>query len=176
MAAILYRSLTIARLWALLEAHTGFTDLVAQPRRVTDTKTGIIRRLVLGATGDFPFVEVLMGDRFGGQGIPTTTFASEVGEFGRGASDEWVEPLDSEFKINIVYENKSFADQDALEMEVMAAIEAGGQDLGYTNAISDWGPWRANRTGKTIIREIERPVTVIVFPVKYEFTGAQLKP
>jgi hypothetical protein len=176
MAAILYRSLTIARLWALLEAHTGFTDLVAQPRRVTDTKTGIIRQLVLGATGDFPFIYIEMGDRFGGQGIPTTTFASEIGAFGRTSTDEWVEQRTAEFKVSIVYEHAAFADQDTLEMEVIAALEAGGHDLGYTAAVTGWGPWRANRAGTTTIRETIRPVTQIVFPVTYEFTGAQLKP
>jgi hypothetical protein len=177
MAAILYRSLTIARFWALLEAHAPFTSLLAEARRIEDTPDGWLARLVLRSVGDFPHVHIEMGDRFGGGPIPVTTFQSEAGTFGLEASDDWDEMRNSEFKINVFYELAGFDRQDELEMEIIAALEAGGRNLGYEPIVS-WGPWTAKR-GSAVnasVDQIARPVTQFLIPVRYEFTGAQLTP
>lgn len=179
MAAILYRSLTIDRLWALLEAHSGFADLVATARRVHDTEEGWLKRLVLRSVGDFPHVQIEMGDNFSGGPIPIDTFASEPGGFGDGASDYWDEQRASEFKISVMYEKPGFDKQDELEMELIAGIESGGRNLGYAPIVK-WGPWKARRNGTFVLpgdaEGTPRPVTQFTIPVIYEFTGAELKP
>jgi hypothetical protein len=182
LSAILYRSLTIARFWTLLEAHAAFTTIVTSARRITDTPEGWLRKLGLRSVGDFPHVHITMGDSFGGTGLPTsntlpqTTFIEEPGGFGDDASDYWDEVRTADFKVRIYYENQGFDRQDELEMELMTAIEKGGRNLGYS-AISGWGPWRGRRNGTAVVLtdEVARPVTEIVIPVSYQFTGAELK-
>jgi hypothetical protein len=172
---ILYRSLTIDRFWTLLEGHAPFTALIPAARRVKDTQDGWLRRLMLRAVGDFPFVQIEMGDNFGGGAIPTTTFDSEPGAFGTNGADYWLEGRTSDFKISVIYETANFDDQDALEMTLIEALEAGGRNLGYS-PITKWGPWRAKRGGVANIANVDRPTTQIIMPVSYEFTGAELKP
>lgn len=182
MSAILYRSLTIARFWALLEAHAPFTAIVSEARRITDTPEGWLRKLTLRSVGDFPHVHITMGDNFGGTGLPTNTtlpqatFMDEPGGFGDEATDYWDEQRTADFKVRIYYENPGFDREDELEMELLTAIEQGGRNLGYS-AISGWGPWRGRRNGTAVVLadEVARPVTEIIIPVRYEFTGAELK-
>lgn len=176
--AILYRSLTIDRMWALLEAHAPFTDIITSARRVTDTPAGWLRKINLRSVGDFPHVQIEMGDNFAGGAIPTATFQAERPDFGDEAGDEWIEERTSEFKLNIVYETPGFDRQDALEMSVIEAFEAAGRSLGDPY-IKRWGPWRGKRNTMIALPNDEsakRPVTTLLIPVVYEFTGAQLKP
>lgn len=172
---ILYRSLTIDRIWTLLEGHAPFAALVAEARRVKDTPDGWLRTIMLRAVGDFPIVQIEMGDNFGGSGLPTTDFASESGGFGDSAGDYWLEERTSDFKISIVYALAGFSQQDALEMTLIEALEAAGRNLGYA-PIKRWGPWKAKRNGVATVGEEAHPVTQITLPVLYEFTGAELKP
>lgn len=178
---ILYRSLTIDRMWVLLEGHAPFAAIVSQARRVKDTSEGWLKSLMLRSVGDFPHVQIQMGDNFGGAGIPVTDFASERTDYGDLAGDYWLEERTSDFKLSFIYETPNFDKQDTLEMTAIEAFEAAGRDLGweYTSSvfpIKTWGPWRGRRSGTAIINEIERPTTQIIIPVKYEFTGTQLKP
>lgn len=173
--SLLYRSLTIARIWALLEAYPPFTNIVIASNQIDDTESGWLQRFMLRAPGDFPRVQVEMGDNFGGGAIPTATFSDESPSFGDEVADYWIESRSSDFKISIIYELAGSPTQDALEMAIIEALERGGRDLGYT-PIQKWGPWRGRRNGTSIIGGVDRPVTQIVFPVTYEFTGSELKP
>jgi hypothetical protein len=175
MAALLYRTETIDRLWALLEAHDPFVALVKQSRRVTDTAEGWLKRSVLRSVGDFPHVTVDMGDNFGGDGVPFSSFASEVSGFGSESTDEYLGRCTADFKLSVVYERPGFDRQDALEMEMLAAVRSGGRDLGL-GYVRQWGPWRGRRNGSTVALNADRPVTQIVVPVTYDFPGGDLLP
>jgi hypothetical protein len=107
---------------------------------------------------------------------PVATFVDEPGGHGDEAADYWDEQRTADFKVRIYYESPGFDRQDELEMELMTAIEKGGRNLGYS-AISGWGPWRGRRNGMVaaLTDEVARPVTEIVIPVRYEFTGSELK-
>lgn len=179
--ANLYRTKTIDRLWAILEAHSPFTTIIAQVRRVKDTQEGWLRKIMLRAPGDFPHVQIEMGDRFGGNPIPVDTFESEVQAFGASASNYWLEERTSEFKLSFIYEKPGFDQQDELEMTAIEALEAQGRDLGMalddaTHPIQSWGPWRGTRNATANVNDIVRPVTQIVIPITYQFVGSQLKP
>lgn len=171
MATLNYRSLTIDRMWVLVEANSDVTDIVKQARRITDTSAGWLKRLVLRGAGDFPHFTIDMGDNFGGEGPSFTTFANE----GATPTADWNERRTSEFKISIIYEKPGFDQQDALEMAVIEGLEAGGRNLGYT-PIRVWGPWRARRNVNAFVggTEVARPTTQITIPVEYAFTGSQL--
>jgi hypothetical protein len=174
--ANLYRTDTIDRMWALLEAYAPFTDIIKQSRRVKDTAEGWLKRLFLRSVGDYPHVQIEMGDNFGGGPITIETFNAEPDAFGTGASNYWLEERTSDFKISIIYEVPGFDKQDALEMAILQAFERAGRNLGV-DAILKWGPWKGKRNGSASIpgQDTPRPVTQITIPVVYQFTGAELK-
>lgn len=172
---VLYRTATIDRMWVLLEAHAPFTDIIASARRVKDTPLGWLKKMMFRSIGDFPHVQIEMGDNFGGGPIPTDTFTSETPAYGSGPDDYFLEERTSDFKLSFFYESPGFDQQDELEMTAIEAFEAAGRSLGYAYA-KRWGPWRARRNILTLVNNVERPVTQILIPVVYDFTNAELKP
>ncbi len=156
-------------MWAALEAHAPFTDIIKATRRVRDDEVGWLKMLVFRGPGDFPHVQITLGDNLGGSGPPFTVLANE----GVAPTADWDEERTSDIKVSILYETPGY-DMDTLEMTLIEALEATGRNLGYA-PIYKWGPWRGKMGTKTI-DDIARPATDIVIPVIYRFAGTQLTP
>ncbi len=175
--ALLYRSATADQMWAILEAHVPFTDIIKQSRRVKSAEVGWLKRMTFISEQDFPHVVLGVGDNFTGSGFSQVqSFAAETTSFGTASSD-WVETRTSDFKLRIIYRDEkqgTDAFRDDLEMKCIEAFEESGRSLGLSY-IARWGPWRG-ATQPAMVNSKQRPVTQIVIPVTYEFAGSALLP
>jgi hypothetical protein len=168
--ALTYRTVTADRMWTILEAYSAFTALVPPSRRVKSDEVGWLKRMALIAPSDATFVDLAFGDLFGGGPVPFQQFGME----GASPSGEWIEQRNAEFKLRLVYRDVKVTDEDrdTLEMTAIEALEAAGRNLGV-DYIRTWGPWRG-RYGSGLFGTITRPLTEIIIPVTYEFSGSQL--
>jgi hypothetical protein len=174
--ALLYRSVTLTRMWTILEGDAPFVALITQSRRVKgDSSDGWLKRMCLKAPQDFPYVDLGFGQTFSGSGIPIQNFGAERRNFGTDESHKWDETCDADFRVQIIYENAKSAEDDVrdeLEMAILDAFRSAGRDLGL-EGILGWGPWRGQYT-QTLRGNVVRPTTEIVIPVKYQFTNEQI--
>lgn len=172
--ALTYRTTTVERMWTILEAYSAFTTLVPPSKRVKSDEVGWLKRMALIAPADATFVDLGFGDTFTGGPVPFNVFQAEDPSYGTSSAHEWVEQRTGDFKLRFVYRDAKVTDEDrdTLEMTAIEALEAAGRNLGI-QYIRNWGPWRG-RYGTARVGTIDRPLTEIIIPVTYEFSGSQL--
>lgn len=185
-----YRSATIARLWAIIEADPDLASAITAVRRIKDDRLRPVKTQALRAPADKAHVEITLGPGFGGSLFrlsggddrPAQTFATERPGFDPD-SGSWVERASADFTIRIVYRRDSAAeDRDTLEMRILEAIRAAGPGLAYEGSplsgVVGIDPYRAT-TGEATLNAGQpnsEPViaTTITLTVRYEFEGADL--
>lgn len=168
---ISFRSDTIERWWAILEADGPFVAAITQNRRVKNDGAGWLKKMAYIAPNDFPYLSMAIGANWNLRPFPMTTFDQEPANFD---TSQWLATGSADPEMRVVYRDEKQATDDyreEIEGKILAALMREGPTFGLDD-VANWQV-RAQHQPALVGGQV-RPVTRLTIATQYEFDGATL--
>lgn len=179
MATFNYIKALRDRLILLIERHSPTAEIKVNNRSKRDDTARTPAPMVKGAKApaDFPELIVRASDGTDPAYSDPQTFGDEADD----GSAAWEVPVSQSFELTLTHDDFNEDENNALELEVKAAIRRGGLKLADPNNAGStklayvlaWGPITERRTDEDVRGKI-RPVVRFTVPITMQLSAAAI--